>query len=768
MSGAGPVILSSTKQSAEAEQHYVEHVTPFHRSDNMKAALICTAIVVVLVAGLAWAQRWALSACAIESLVLIFGESTSSRLFSSIPLWSILAALNVVYAVCSTSWLLYGVFTALCYPLVLLTCLFQFDTAANFARKNLRKVLRQLHFTRDTIALFNIPALQIDTDVEGLFVVRGLSISLSNLTIEAHSIELGIKLSSDMELALYVDTVKVSLFRKIEIGDVFGNLKGGKVEMTFGDLDTEENEEDSDDSSIFNNTALLRAATVGSEGFKKRPQLRESLTGAHTIKDSSASAGLHSVKTLSPDDSKAEKQYLNILTEIRTTSAVYQSRQQVRKKAQGNNGFNIDNERDMRAAICSELHSLPTIVHAPERSVRVTTLQKLQHPSVRKFMHRMPFLLRLLLTPLTYFHPVTISSINAAGSGRFLSIILQQHVFKHYASDNAEIRRLARRINAWLTAANFAAELTDISALSQVPLSTSFDIVTYLNFKDIMAYRTVAETSTLTRVVQLAGADATFTIPSMLLPHHEHLIPPPPSPAEIEQLDVEVEESDGVPKTVQAEAKREKVLKDEATINMSVHGSLPAAADQSLLNFIAALVKATKIIELEKDLDDDVPETNGEPKGKDDEGKVKSSSASFFEADSNPPSPTKLKLSKTFPLATPDSPATPTKTDNLKSFARHVRQNLSVSSTNAGAAIKEFAQTNARDIQSTFKDLPDLMKKAAVGVAINDRWIARIVGKIAAKLESAQGDIGYSGGIPVALGPYRTAFEDGWQTKILP
>lgn len=60
------------------------------------------------------------------------------------------------------------------------------------ARRGLRKVLGgQSHFIRDKLALFDLPALEIDTDVEGLLVIRGVTISFSTLTVIAHGIELG-------------------------------------------------------------------------------------------------------------------------------------------------------------------------------------------------------------------------------------------------------------------------------------------------------------------------------------------------------------------------------------------------------------------------------------------------------------------------------------------------------------------------------------------------------------------------------------------------
>ena len=59
------------------------------------------------------------------------------------------------------------------------------------------------------------------------------------------------------------------------------------------------------------------------------------------------------------------------------------------------------------------------------------------------------------------------------------------------------------------------------------------------------------------------------------------------------------------------------------------------------------------------------------------------------------------------------------------------------------------------------------MKKAVVGGIVNDRWIAKMVGKITKQLETAQGDIGYSGNIPVALEAYRPAKGTKLPSKLL-
>jgi len=536
---------------------------------------------------------------------------------------------------------------------------------------------------------------------------------------------------------MYADEVNIQLFRRVEIGDVFGSVKGGATELFFGDVDDQGDNAD-ENIAFLGETPLLRAATAKSEDFKDRPKLRTSLTGGVSwMEDIPAKAVLESVKTLTPDDDKAEKQYLAMLKEIRTTSTVYQSRQQVNLDAKGENGFTLENEKDMRAAICAELHKLPSIAHPPPRSVRVTTLQGISPPHVRRFLHRLPFLLRLLLTTLSYSHLINIKSINVAGSGLFTAAVLQSKVFKHYASDNAEIRRLERKMKTWLADANFCLQLTDISGMSQVPLSTAFDVIAYLKFNDIMAYRTVPEKSTIAQVVRLGGADATVTIPSFLLPHHEHLLPPEPTPEVTKELADEIDGADGVPKTIQAERDLEKAHKDEVAITLSVHASLPAAFDQSLLNFVAALVKATKIIELEKEVDDaaekggvDTPFTSPTYSTfpTDDDASIKSSGSGSGDGNSR-----------------------------LKGFARNIRQNLKDGTT--GQSIKELA----KDLHQSTKDG---MKKALVGGMVNDRWIAKMVGKVAAKLQQAQGDLGYSGEITVPLGPYRSRGE--LPSKLLP
>lgn len=512
-----------------------------------------------------------------------------------------------------------------------------------------------------------------------------------------------------MELAIHADQVTIALFRRIDIGEVFGNLKGGENEMTFHGLNRHNdgtNEED-----VFNqDTPLLRAAT-GENGklATPRPKLTSRFTGGKNPTDSSAKAGIKSITQLSPDDEKAAQQYDVMLQHIHKSSAVEQARMSIRD-------HKSDAEEE-RAVICARLHKTPSVPHPPQRSVKVTTLQKLTPPYIRTFLHRLPLLLRLLLAVLSYFHTIFISAITVAGSGLYMNAMIGQEFFKNYTEGNAELRRIERRIARWVADANFAVEMTDITSLAQVPLNSTFNITTYLRFADVMAHRTLPEQGSTEQVVRLGGADATFTFPTYLLPHHEHIIPPKASQRALDDLAQEVDGAQNKPEEVQRKGALEQAEKDEANIEMSVHVSLPAVFDQDLLNFVAALVKATKVIEIEKSSHTDEPMIV-----------LEASNATDSEADDT----ASIASGDTGSIETPASSVSPTST-RFKNFARAV-------------------QKSARE---GLKNTGDSMKKAAIGGVINDRWIAKLVGKIASKLEGAQGDVGYSGTIPVKLEMYR-------------
>jgi hypothetical protein len=235
-------------------------------------------------------------------------------------------------------------------------------------------------------------------------------------------------------------------------------------------------------------------------------------------------------------------------------------------------------------------------------------------------------------------------------------------------------------------------------------------------------------------------------------------------------MEIIVEDADGEPKTKQAEAVLESMEEDETHINISVHASLPAHFDQSLLNFIAALVKATKIIEFERDVsetkesnsaapaDDDssVPDTET---GLSDDGlDLKDGENGTLENDEDDPASHGLHRSSTSPAATTQGHAR--KDSGIKTLAKKLHTSLQASTAASGRFVRDLGQ-NTRDG----------MKRVVVAGMVNDRWIAKLVGRLAVGLQNMQGDVGYSGKIPVKLEWYRNQEEDqkkGWDSKLLP
>jgi hypothetical protein len=522
-------------------------------------------------------------------------------------------------------------------------------------------------------------------------VLRGITFSLSSLSFVVHGVEVGIKLSDDMELAIQCEMVKIKLFRGIEIGDCFANLKGGQYEMTFGHL--EGSTKDADGDAVFvEGTALLNAASREGDTRSlssvelETVKMMDQMTDGSPPEDAMAKEGLKGIKKLSPDNEEANGRYQKIVKFIEETNCIYEARQYVKKitkKAPGEErGFDSTDDNAVRAAICSQLHSKPSVPHPPQRSIKVTTLQNLTPPYIRGFMHRLPMLLRLLLNPLSYFHPVKISSITATASGSWIDNMLVEKVFLDYADQDHEIANLKKRISSWLSDANFAVGLSGITGIASVPFMPSYDIRCQLVFDDVMSYRALPAQLDLKQVIRLGGADATFIVPSFLLPHHEHLLPPVPSKDHKSDLEKQVNEADGKPKIMQAEHELKQAKKDETNVKLSVHARLPACFDQELLDFLAALVKATKVVEMEK---------------------VKEREENHMEEQ---------------------------EVNGIVRFGKKVKGGLK-----------------------------DGVKRTVVGGVVNDRWIAKMVGKVTRKLETARGEVGYSGELPVPLGAYRT---EGW------
>jgi hypothetical protein len=134
-----------------------------------------------------WVRSWLFSGSAVETLLLLFGP----LLQTVVPSWVLVLCLNAVYAVASTSWLLRIFFTVFCWPLVVATSIAQYVLISSFTRSQLRWLLHQMHFHRDKVAFFSFPVLIIDADITGFVAVQGVTASLLNLSVEFHSIDIG-------------------------------------------------------------------------------------------------------------------------------------------------------------------------------------------------------------------------------------------------------------------------------------------------------------------------------------------------------------------------------------------------------------------------------------------------------------------------------------------------------------------------------------------------------------------------------------------------
>jgi hypothetical protein len=671
-----------------------------------------------------WPLRWIISGAPQLIYALLLGESKHNRILPFVPLWTVFATVNLAYAVCSTSWLLYWVFWASCWPTVIVACLFQFDAPAGLARRTLRKTfLRDLHFINDQIAFFDLPALEIDTEVKGLFVIRGVTLSLSTLTLVAHGVEAGIKLSDDIELAIQTDQVIVPLFRKIHVDDIYANVKGGDWEVTFGSIPygRPDPSEFDDDEVIVADTAILKAAAARPTDMVRK------MTAANEPKDAKdTKSAFSSVKQLSPDEEQANIKYQEYLRNISDTSAV-----QIAKKAlielskKDVNNLDPENMDDLRAAICTQIHSGPSIPHPPQKSIRVSTLRKTSYPNVKKWLHRFPFLYRLMLFPICYFHPVEFKSITAAGSGKWFVSLMRQYLFKHYPTQDGEIRRLESRISSWCADANFAVQLGPIDSSASFPINTNYDIKCLMEMSNVIAYRALPDAVELKRVVQMGGADAVLTVPIFLFPHHEHIFPAKATEFEQMEMEQEIHDTEGTPRAQRARKTLKQLKKDETNMHVSAHARLPAVFDQELLNFVAAIVKATKVIESDRDFED----------------------AKILRELKRVSASSDTESVNSMNSTTSEATATMADDSGFKHFLRKVDSGFKDASSKTAAGMRKAGVST-------------------VSAMANDRWIARLVGKITKKLEKAQGEVGYSGDVPIALDKYRVRHES--DSKILP
>lgn len=527
-----------------------------------------------------------------------------------------------------------------------------------------------------------------------------------------------------MELALATDYLSIELFRSIKIKEVYGNIKVRKSESMVDNSQIPENDPhymSRDESATLDNSI----AKVNNEHSVQAngTEYLFATSGANTTN----TEDVQDVATSIPsDDFEAERRYNRVLEQMEKSSQIHIARREI---SETDSASKPSSEREMRQAVCAKLQDVPAVSHTPAFAVRVSVLQTI-YPRIRRFLHRLPLLLRLMLNQLSYFHPIHISSVSIAGPGERLKGLLEEYVIKDQASHDADMQQLEEEMSTWLEGASFCLEISDIASLAHVPLSTSGEITAYFRSADVTVYRTPLNTNTVLQVSHIGGVDATIVIPSYLLPHHEHCLPPLPSENDDSHHFSTNAESNEARHLSSGDYKDDKNKPDEAEMTMSAHASLPTHFDQSVLDFASSLVKATKLIDLENLFEREYAKENSS-------GDQSNASADGSEQQSSTETNTS---SETAP------------NDQSKSSSSNMESSLSKLASRARQTMKDGIKKG--------------VKKNAVGDKVNDRWIAKTVGRLAARLEEAQGDFGYTTTVPFSLQPYRAAAE--LPSKLLP
>ncbi|KAK6335055.1 hypothetical protein TWF718_010497 [Orbilia javanica] len=669
---------------------------------------------------------------------LIFYGGTVSQLPNTHPnqRLPLVVGILLLYIIFSTSWLAHYILILITWPFVALLATANFTFLQTIVRRSIRRLGRDLHYFQNKIACFDIPALDIDVLANGMMVIEGLTFTLSAFTLEAHSIEVVLKVDDGLEVCLRTEKVISRLGRCVEVGDVYVTLK---TEMDTGP------------GSVF---AIRRANTFDMMKEFERPEqlLPDSLGDTiEMVKD------VTDTQYLDEDESHVIQTYAKRLQYIHENTAINAARR--RLLALADDKYSRLTVKQKKAMIASELQTAASITHPPTWSIAVSQLAAHIPAWVHKFNNRFPVILRTVLNIIAHLHPVKCNGVIGNVTGLFASGMLEQVVFKHYKNENKEISKLASRVQTWLETGNFVVQVSKINGVAQVPTIVSYNILasiktstvqvfkvlvapeipdSLLDIDDTVSIESVAsnisniseksgvsftikdkvgikkeEDKGISEVVRINGVSGTVEVPTMLLPHHEYLFPPPLASkgssagilAKVEE-DVTVfgEEDDRLEEDVLVDAfdGRETAAgatdtesKDEVFVIATILASLPAQFNSTTLHFVTALLKASKLIEIERRSLFGRENCNGTYGSEEEEGG--------------------------------SGAATPTRSRSLSRVGTRRRMGNKVSK---------------------------VMKRKLAG-ALDDAWIARLLGKLVGRAEGLKGEVGYKMPIPVDLGPRR-------------
>ncbi|KAK6511664.1 hypothetical protein TWF481_000573 [Arthrobotrys musiformis] len=679
-----------------------------------------------------WSVRWWVSGVPLLCFLILYGASISG-LPNTHPTQRLphVLGITLLYLVFSTSWLAHYILATISWPFVVILATANFPFLQAIARRSMRRLGRDMHYFQNKIACFDLPALDIDVRTNGMMVIEGLTFTVSTFTLEAHSIEVVLKIDDGLEICLRTEKAIARLGRCVEIGDVYVTLK---TEMDTGP------------GSVF---AIRRSNTFDTMKESIRLEQLQPKSLGDTIgkvKD------VTDTQCLDENESYAIQEYSKRLNHIHEHTAIHMARK--RLLALADDKYSHLTIKEKKAMIASELQTAASITHPPTWSIAVSQLKARTPNWLHEFNNRFPVVQRTMLNVIAHLHPVKCNGVIGNLTGFFASGMLQQAVFKHYKDENKEISKLASRVQNWLETGNFVVQVSKINGVAQVPSTVSYDILASVKTSTVQVFKVLVapeisdplldgddaisvesaasnasnhsgksgvsftikdkagikqeEDKGISEVARINGVSGTVEVPSMLLPHHEYLFPPPPASkgsgrrtlAKVEE-DVTVfgEEDDRLEDDVLADdfdgrmspaGVADSEGKDEVYVIATILASLPAQFNSTTLHFATALLKASKLIEIEK---------------------------------------------------------------GVPFLGRDNCNGIHESEGDAGG-IGTATPTRSRSISRMGNKVSKVMKRTFTGV-VDDAWIARLLGRLVGKIEGLKGEVGYKMPIAVDLGPRR-------------
>ncbi|EPS44801.1 hypothetical protein H072_1203 [Dactylellina haptotyla CBS 200.50] len=588
-----------------------------------------------------WSLRWWLSGIPLLCFLILLGAH-KSELPNTHPAQRLpyIAAILFIHLILSTSWLAYYILAVLTWPFVAILAIANYTVLQGIVRKSMREMGRDMHYFQDKIACFDLPALDIDVRANGMMVIEGATFTLSTLTLEAHGIEVALQVDDGLEVCFRTEKAIARFGRCVEIGDVYITLK---TEMDTGP------------GSIF---AMRRSNTIDTMLESHRPE---------QLHPKSLSDAIEQVKDVTEtqypdeDEEHAIRSYTERVNHIHENTAIHTARKRLSSLGEKYSRFTA---KEKKAMIASALQTAASITHPPTWSIAVSHLKARTPPWIHEFNNRFPMIQRTMLNVIAHLHPVKCNGVVGNVTGLFASGMLERAVFKHYKNENREISKLASRVQTWLETGNFVCQFSKINGVAQVPSTVSYDIIASIKTSTVQVFKVLVapeiseplldeddtvsvdsaasnasaksgvsvtikdkvgikqeEDKGISEVARINGVSSTVEVPSLLLPHHEYLFPAPPASKTpgsrslekvAEDVTVHFDEDDRLEDDVlsddfdgrkAAAGLVEDEGKDEVMVIATVLASLPAQFNSTILHFATALLKASKLIEIEKEVE---------------------------------------------------------------------------------------------------------------------------------------------------------------------